>query len=380
MISIVAAEVMSALGSKEEALKHLQEGTYSTQSRAMELLGERLEFAYYGMDDAERNKSLSTPLSYLEKIVIQLLANVTLDKVALKRCGLFLGSSSNDLSLALPLGQNYDGSQEEKMACARVGNGYYADYLIKHFGLSHISLSYNTACTSSANAFLDAAAMLEGGLIDYALVVGIEMFAPVTFEGFGSMQLLSPTTLKAFDKERQGIVLGEALSAVMLSRDEILSAPWHFLGGVSNCETHSVTGANPDGVGISKVILSAMKDAGVEASDLAVIKAHGTASALNDMAEINGMKLAFEKMPPFFSLKPYIGHTLGSCGSSELALLMQSVDAGFIPKSANFECEDEALGVTPLQECMVCDSGTFMLNYFGFGGNNTSLVIQKDAL
>ncbi|WP_345976821.1 beta-ketoacyl synthase N-terminal-like domain-containing protein [Sulfurimonas sp. HSL3-7] len=377
MITILGGEILSALGETGERLKHLEQGTYASVEKKMMLNGEELSFAYYAIDEGERNSALSIPLRYLEDVVQKAIDKLALTPDDLQRCGLFLGSSSNDLSLSLPLGRNFDGSQEETIACARIGNGYYADHLVKHFGLNDFTLTYNTACTSSANAVIDAASMLEGGMIDYALVIGLEMFAPVTFEGFASMQLLSPTKIAPFDRDRQGIVLGEAVSALFLSRDDVAASPWHFRGGVSNCETHSVTGANPNGTGISQVIKAALKSTGVRDDEIAAVKAHGTASALNDEAEMNGMKQAFAKSPAFFSFKPYIGHTLGSCGSSELLLMLECVDAGFVPSSPNFRHCDEALSWTPLQQKMACDSGLFMLNYFGFGGNNTSIVVEK---
>ena len=89
------------------------------------------------------------------------------------------------------------------------------------------------------------------------------------------------------------------------------------------------------------------------------------------------LRLAFSSSASFFSFKPYIGHTLGSCGASELLLMVECVDAGFVPSSPNFVHRDETLGWTPLQQKMACGSGLFMLNYFGFGGNNTSIVIEK---
>jgi len=89
------------------------------------------------------------------------------------------------------------------------------------------------------------------------------------------------------------------------------------------------------------------------------------------------MKQTFETLPPFFSLKGYIGHTLGGCGSAELILMMESVDAGFVPSSANFNETGEALGVAPLIKVLPVEDGKFLLNYFGFGGNNTSFVIEK---
>ena len=378
MITILGGEVLSALGEKKERLKHLSDTTYRVDTKKMTtVLDEELSFSYYSIDDGERNSALSIPLQYLKMVVQKAIDKLSLDADALSRCGLFVGSASNDLSLSLPLGHNYDNSQVDAVARERIGNGYYADYLTDHFGLNSFSLTYNTACTSSANAIIDAASMLESGVIDYALVVGFEMFAPISFEGFVAMQLLSPEKIAPFDKERAGIVLGEAISALFLSRDDVATSSWHFRSGESRCETESVTGANPDGSGISAVISAALTKADVKASEISAVKAHGTASALNDLAEINGMKQVFDIVPDFFSLKPYIGHTLGSCGSSELLLMMESVDAGFIPGTPNFVTQDETLEWTPLQEKKSCENGIFMLNYFGFGGNNTSIVIEK---
>jgi len=378
MVTILGGEILSALGPKKERLAHLSSGTYNCAKKDMTtIMGEALSFDYYSIDDGARNSALSIPLEYLEKVVQKSIDKLQLDSNALSRCGLFIGSASNDLSLSLPLGQNYDNSQVKSVACARIGNGFYADHLSRRFGLNAFSLTYNTACTSSANAIIDAASMLEGGVIDYALVIGFEMFAPISFEGFVAMQLLSEKKIAPFDRDRSGINLGEAVSAVILSRDDIAPSPWTFIGGASSCETHSVTGANPDGSGIAEVITAALKDADITADNIDVVKAHGTASALNDQAEINGMKQVFKSAPDFFSLKSYIGHTLGSCGVSELILALECVDAGFVPKTPNFTNRDETLEWAPLSEKKACSSGNFMLNYFGFGGNNTSIVIHK---
>jgi len=378
MTTLLGGEILSALGDRQQRLRHLYEGTYcSTRKEMTTIMDEAISFEYYSIDEGERNSALSIPLAYLDKAVQGAIDKVGLDAEALSRCGVFVGSASNDLSLSLPLGQNFDNSQVDSINCERIGNGYYADYLTKRFGLNAFSLTYNTACTSSANAVVDAASLLEGGIIDYALVIGFEMFAPISFEGFAAMQLLSEKKIAPFDRDRSGIILGEAVSALFMSREDVADSPWHFLSGVSHCETHSVTGANPDGIEVGKVISTVLENSGVKADEICGVKAHGTASELNDQAEVNGMKQVFSEAPAFFSLKPYIGHTLGSCGSSELLLLMECVDAGFLPSSLNFENRDETLDWTPLREKMHCENGYFMLNYFGFGGNNTSLVIEK---
>ncbi len=380
LITILGGELLSSLGEKNERLKHLKNGTYNTVLKSMILNGETLTFPYYAIQGKEYSEDLNIVFSYLQKVVTGALDNTDLDQGELSQCGLFLGCSSNDLSLAVPLGKNFDHSMEETQACERIGNGVYANFLQKTFGLSSLNFTYNTACTSSANAIIDAVSMLRGGLIDYALVVGVELFAPVTFEGFVSMQLLSADAIRPFDRARSGIVQGEAISAVILSRSDVKDSPWSYLGGSSSCETHSVTGANSDGVGIAKAITKALEDANISEEEITAVKAHGTASELNDKAEISGMKRSFKSIPPFFSLKPYIGHTLGGCGSAELLLMMESLDAGFIPPSANFTQMDESLGVAPLKEPLATKDGKFILNYFGFGGNNTSFIIEKRSM
>jgi 3-oxoacyl-(acyl-carrier-protein) synthase len=97
------------------------------------------------------------------------------------------------------------------------------------------------------------------------------------------------------------------------------------------------------------------------------------------MSEINAIKKVFASDLTFSVLKPYVGHTLGACGVLELAIFMSCIDDGFIPKTLNHK-ESIIKEYTPLQEHKECKSGVFMLNYFGFGGNNTSVIIQKESL
>ena len=377
MITILGGEIFSALGEKKERLKLFSTGKYKTVTKKIIINSQEILFPYYCIDERDRKNNLDVHLHYLEDIVQKAICNLSLTQTELSRCGLFVGNSSNDLSLSILLGNNFDGSQEDQIECERIGNGFYADHLIKYFGLNNFSLTYNTACTSSSNAVIDAASMLEGGVIDYALVLGIELFAKITFEGFASMQLLSQGKYAPFDRDRDGIVLGESLSALFLSRSDIAASPWYFLGGISSCETHSVTGAKSDGEGIAEVIRSVLEITDFTKNDITAVKTHGTASDLNDLAEINGMKQIFSEMPHFFSLKPYIGHTLGSCGTSEIILMMECIDAGFIPGTPNFINKDVLLGWTPSVKKTSCSNGRFLLNYFGFGGNNTSIIVEK---
>ncbi|MCP5078573.1 MAG: hypothetical protein GY951_11040 [Psychromonas sp.] len=377
MITILGGDQLCALGDKNSRLQHLKNGTYQHVSKSMSIFGEDHKYAYYQLATQSALENIYDPITLLVPVIERLIAQLQLNQDALNRCGLFLGCSANDLSISHPLWLKTATPESLSLANKRVGNGYYAQRLIDHFSLNSFSLTYNTACTSSANALIDAATMLEAGIIDYALVVGLEMFAQLSFEGFSSMQLLSRGCVKPFDQDRQGLVLGESLAAVILSRDNVAKGTWQFKGGASRSETASVTGSKADGSGIYDVMQKALLESGACADDIDVVKAHGTGSPMGDVAEINGMKKMFHKQPDFFSFKPYIGHTLGACGVSELLLLMECVDQGFIPATPNFVTADETLNWSPLAVTTSCLSGTFLLNYFGFGGNNTSLVINK---
>ena len=377
MITILGGDLICALGDKKSRLTHLKQGTYQTINRSMTIFGEQREYPYYQLSSDSPLEEFYDPIERLIPVITRLIKDLALDNKALKRCGLFLGCSANDLSISHPLWLNTIDSDSFTMENQRVGNGNYADRLSKHFSLNSFSLTYNTACTSSANALIDASTMLQGGIIDYALVIGLEMFAPVSYEGFSSMQLLAEDAVKPFDQTRKGLVLGESLAAVFLSRDDIKQSDWIFKGGISNSETESVTGSKADGSGIFDVMQKTLMSSGVTIDEIDIVKAHGTGSPMGDVAEINGMKKLFKSAPRFFSFKPYIGHTLGACGVSELLLLTECVDAGFIPSTPNFNDVDQSLNWSPLKKNVNCSSGTFLLNYFGFGGNNTSLIIEK---
>ncbi len=377
MITLLGGELLSALGEKSQRIDWLNNGRYQTLDITIQVFEETRTHPYYAIQNEGDYSPLFDPLPHLISLIESLLTQHQIATEQRKRCAVFVGSAANDVSLTVPLGQSIQQQLAPLFAQQRVGNGRYADVLAKYFGFNSFSLTYNTACTSSSNAILDASTMLRSGVIDYALVLGLEMYAPQSFEGFVSMQLLAQHQTKPFDKHRDGLLLGEALSVLLMSRDDVAESSWHLLGGASECETSSVTGVNAEGLGIKRVLSEALQNSGVSAQEISAVKAHGTASRLSDFAEINGMKQVFEFAPPFFSFKPYIGHTLGSCGVSELILLMETIDTGFIPFTPNFSCIDEELEWTPLQQKRRCSEGVFLLNCFGFGGNNNAMVIEK---
>ncbi len=380
MITIVGGELLCSLGRGQQRIDALKEGRVEPSTVHIEAFPDQPKFPYYLIDKTHRKARVSHIEEYLDTVTGVLQRRFFSDSALPERTGLFLGSSSIDYSLTRPLEQVIDGLAPGKLARERVGGGYYADRLMQRLGLSGPSLTYNTACTSSINAFLDAASMLECRVIDYALVIGLELSLPVICEGFALMQLLSPDTIRPFARDRNGMILGEAVSAVLLSRDEVHRSPWQYLGGQTCCEIYSVAGADPGGQGIAGVIKECLADAELTPEQIDAVKAHGTGGDLMDLAEMRGMRLAFAEIPPYFSLKPFIGHTLGGCGLAELIVFMECVDNGFLPATPDALPLDLECPAPPLATNMALDHGRFMLNYFGFGGNNTSCIVEKKSL
>ena len=238
------------------------------------------------------------------------------------------------------------------------------------------SFAFQTACTSSANAVLSAARMIELGWYQHALVIGVELANLATIAGFSSLQLIA-AELKPFDKNRQGIVLGEGVGAVVLSAASHEHTGLHIRAGGTNIDTYRVTMSNPDGVTIAELQQLTLKRAGINASEILGIKAHGTGSPMNDSGEAAVIHRVFKNAPPVCALKSYLGHTLGACGVNELIVLAASLRAGVFPATPGFDEVDPELNITPTRESSVARAGHYLLNYFGFGGHNTVMIVEQ---
>lgn len=314
----------------------------------------------------------------LESVVSDALDQAGLIKAQRQNTGLFLGTSSSDVCLIEHdfhehLKNNSD-AQPLDLYCSMDNLGAH---LRKTFALSPQGMSVNTACTASANALLYAAAALHTGRLDHALVVGAEILNITTAYGFQGLELLSPSAMRPFDSRRDGLVLGEAASAVILTRTKPKTPAIQLLGGATLSDAYGMSAANPDGTSIARVINQALNHAGITPQHITAIKAHGTASLLNDEGESAGLKQVFETLPVVTALKPYIGHTFGASGLTELLILNACLNEGFLPGTKGISDQAcEKLGITLNQSTKQMQSPIILCNQFGFGGNNTSLVVR----
>lgn len=290
-----------------------------------------------------------------------------------RRTGLFLGTSSAMVGIEEQQ-MTLDWAQEKSiLAVSHPYLGELAERVAARSGLNGHRQTITTACSASANALLYASWMIREGLLDHAVVIGVEFSNHLSLLGFSSLLLVAPERCRPFDSARAGVVLGEAVSAVMLTA-QATGARWEILGGGTLCDTSHPTSPAPGK--IADTLLMALQDARLDADAIVAIKAHGTGTTSNDQAEGLGIRAVLGDQVPVTSIKPVFGHTLGACGVLETLVFTGCMDQGYWPATGGFTTPDPEIGIAPLSENTPAIAGPILCNYFGFGGNNCSLVLQ----
>jgi 3-oxoacyl-[acyl-carrier-protein] synthase-1 len=309
----------------------------------------------------------------LDAAVGDALAQAALPDAARARMGVFLGNTSLDLPVLEP-GHALARARGEQPVL-RVGYTTIARHVAERFGIGGPQYTFNTACSSSANAVLYARALLADGRIDHALVIGADGYTRMSLLGFAAMMLLSRTRYRPFDRARDGMILGEGAGALVLGREAAADRS-AIVGAATACDPSSPTGSRPER--IADVMREALADASLEADALVAVKAHGTGSPGNDQAEGLALRQVFgDRLPPLTSIKPGIGYTLGACGAIEVLAMLAAWRAGFLPPTPGFGEADPELGLAPVTAPTAIAGGAMLCNFTGFGGNNTSLVLEK---
>ena len=173
------------------------------------------------------------------------------------------------------------------------GYGKIAGAVMERFGMEGNGYSFITACTSSANALLYAASMIEERHIERALVVGYDLFNNLGFYGFEGLKSIAASGYKPFDRERDGLILGEACGAAVLSGKRRKADDFMYLGGANLCDTYSVTSHDEEGIAVAETMNRALERAGIDPGEISVIKAHATGTENNDRTECAAMRVTF---------------------------------------------------------------------------------------
>jgi len=372
-INILDYAIRSSSGNISELLKVIKSGDVSSGTREVNTLDGKCEVPYFLLQErvSDTKEAITNAIKELVLELVQ-----SLSKEEKSQTVLLLGTAILDKNVINAVEDTSHEYASNPSEFSKTSLDSYAQDIAKELGLNLFSMTIATACTSSINAVLEARNLINSGVCKRAVVIGAEFSIGLMSDGFMSMNLLSLSEQKPFDEKRDGLILGEAIAGVLVGKEK---SPWSLRGGYSNCNSHTITSVSESGDEFLEVMQNAMELSGVNMEQITALKAHATSSFSNDLAEINAISRLFDKNLDFTALKPYVGHTLGACGILEMAIMMASIDEGFIPKTLHCS-ESINVEYLPLQEHKECREGIFMLNYFGFGGNNTTAIIQKERV
>ncbi|GAB1262926.1 beta-ketoacyl synthase N-terminal-like domain-containing protein [Aurantivibrio plasticivorans] len=379
---IIGASCHSVLGDNLPAsVPLLRQKPGSPSKLDCRLTGTETNVPYFLLSGCDYHDADIRYESVLTNIIQTAISDAGLNEQEVAAMGLFLGSSSFDIAREEIRYAKALEDEDNAIPLAECGMAIVAENIRKRFGIKGPDLSFNTACTSSANAAWYAHLAIQSGLIEHALVLTVEFANDTTTYGFQGLQLISQNGVAPFDERRDGIVLGESCAAAVLSVRPPVDGQRSIsiAGGANLCDTYSMSITHEDGTAVADVIRQALTSADIEWNDIQAIKCHGTATIGGDAAEAKGMLSVFPELPRCAVIKPFIGHTLGACGLSELLLFGAAIQQGFVPGTPGLSNEGENLGFVLNQTPSEALPGFYLLNYFGFGGNNTSLVIALEG-
>ena len=251
------------------------------------------------------------------------------------------------------------------------------DFVRELLGLRGPALAISTACSSSAKVFAAASRHIQAGLCDAALVGGIDSLCLTTLYGFNALQLVSDRPCRPWDKERNGISIGEAAGFALLEPDTAASGHIALLGYGESSDAHQIATPHPQGTGAALAMQHALRMAGLASHDIDYINLHGTATTANDASENAALRQVFEQPPAFSSTKGWTGHTLGAAGITEAIIACQAIAHDFVPGTLNTTHPDSALSGGLVLQGRSQTVRTALSNSFGFGGSNCSLVFGE---
>lgn len=252
--------------------------------------------------------------------------------------------------------------------------------IARYFNLFDDYTTISTACSSAANALELGADMLKAGDADIVVAGGTEALSKFHLNGFNALMILDHAPCRPFDKSRAGLNLGEGAAYVVLERQtDAEQRGAHidaYLSGYGNaCDAFHQTATSPDGLGAQLAMREALTMAGLKPVDIQWVHAHGTGTVNNDESESRAIRQVFsDAQPPVSSTKGFTGHTTSASGSIAAVIAIIAMYRRFIPVNLGWSQPMED-GLRPYMQTAPIDLHAVMVNSFGFGGNDSTLIL-----
>ncbi|MDH7453758.1 beta-ketoacyl-[acyl-carrier-protein] synthase family protein [Luteimonas composti] len=251
------------------------------------------------------------------------------------------------------------------------------DFLQHATGLRGPCATVATACSSSAKVFAQAARLIQAGVVDAALVGGVDTLCGSVLFGFNALGLVSQDPCRPFDAARDGLSLGEAGGFALLERAGAGETGLQLRGYGESSDAHHMSAPHPEGLGASLAMRDALARAGVDPAQVGYLNLHGTSTPANDAIEARAVAALFPEGLHASSTKGWTGHTLGAAGIVESVIALLALRDGVLPGILNSDTPDPDCGPQIRFDNAVRSIDYAMNNSFGFGGNNCSLVFAR---
>ena len=314
--------------------------------------------------------------------VRQALAEAQLPETAPKnrRVVLISGTTVGGMDITEQYYDSFDTSDEHLDCLKKHDCGSSTEEIAAMFGISECT-TISTACSSAANALILGANLLKTGQADLVIAGGSEALTRFHLNGFNSLMILDHEPCRPFDAQRAGLNLGEGAAFVVMETEASArerGADIHaWLTGYGNaCDAFHQTASSDNGEGAYRAMTEALEMAHLKPEDIDYVNAHGTGTPNNDLSESAALKRVFaEKMPLISSTKAFTGHTTSASGSIETVICLLAMQHHFVPANLRWEHQIPD-GITPTTGVKDVTLKHVVCNAFGFGGNDSSLILS----
>ncbi|MCK6553068.1 beta-ketoacyl-[acyl-carrier-protein] synthase family protein [Candidatus Binatia bacterium] len=259
-----------------------------------------------------------------------------------------------------------------------------ADKLAHVFRCTGPRLTVSTACSSGANAIGVAADWIRRGQAHSVLCGGADSLCRMTYSGFNALQALDAVPCRPFDRNRAGLTLGEGAAMFVLedlehARARGATVQAEVLGYGNSADAYHITHGRPDSAGMLQAMRQALADARIDAGAVDYVNAHGTGTPSNDVLETRALRAVLDAradMVPVSSTKSMIGHCLAAAGAIEALATVLAIGHGFVPATATLEVADPQCDLDYVPRRSRAHPVRIAIsNSYGFGGNNSSLIL-----
>lgn len=398
-IAITGEGIVSAIGlNKQEVLQALQEGrTGIGEMKYLQSIHHELPVGEVDLSNEQMKKMLGIPSEQMMSRT-SLLGMLAIDQ-ALKEAYVDVSSlrarkaDGKPLRIVLVSGTTVGGMDITELCFDQLEKQKSVEFLqhhdcgnstrlmADHFGIFDEVATLSTACSSAANAIMLGARLLKAGEADLVVAGGTEALSRFHLNGFNSLMILDHESCRPFDTTRAGLNLGEGAAFLVLESEEMAQqrkiTPHAYLTGYGNaCDAFHQTASSENGEGAYLAMTEALAMAHLSAKDIQYVNAHGTGTPNNDQSESVSLKRVFgDEMPMVSSTKSFTGHTTSASGSIETVICILAMQHHFVPANLGWKNPMEN-GILPTMGAQNLDLENVLCNSFGFGGNDSSLVIS----